>query len=59
MNIDMLLKKIIKDNHLTYNYKEYYFLRTSIVSFISYLADLDEISYDLIESDLLYCTKIK
>ena len=59
MNIDMLLKKIIKDNHLTYNYKEYYFLRTSIVSFISYLADLDEISYELIDSDLLYYTKIK
>ena len=59
MNIDALLKKIIKENELTYNYKEYYFFRTSLVTCISYLADLDEIDYTLEDSDLLYYTKIK
>lgn len=59
MNTETLLKKIIKENNLTYNYKEYYFFRTSLVSFISYLADLDEIDYELKDSDLLYYTKIK
>ena len=59
MNIEALLKKIIKENELTYNYKEYYFFRTSLVSFISYLADLDKIDYTLEDSDLLYYTKIK
>ena len=59
MNIENLLKKIIKENNLTYNYKEYYFFRTSLVSFISYLADLDEIDYELKDSDLLYYTKTK
>ena len=59
MNIETLLKKIIKENELTYNYKEYYFFRTSLVSFISYLADLDKIDYTLEDSDLLYYTKIK
>ena len=57
--VDTLLKKIIKENELTYNYKEYYFFRTSLVSFISYLADLDKINYKLEDSDLLYYTKIK
>lgn len=59
MNIEALLKKIIKENELTYNYKEYYFFRTSLVSFISYLADLELIDYKLQDSDLLYYTKIK
>lgn len=59
MNIETLLKKIIKENKLTYNYKEYYFFRTSLVSFISYLADLDQVDYKLQDSDLLYYTKIK
>ncbi|MBU5336069.1 MBL fold metallo-hydrolase [Intestinibacter bartlettii] len=59
MNIETLLKKIIKENELTYNYKEYYFFRTSLVSCISYLADLDKIDYTLEDSDLLYYTKIK
>ena len=59
MNVETLLKKIIKENELTYNYKEYYFFRTSLVSFISYLADLDKIDYKLEDSDLLYYTKIK
>lgn len=59
MNIETLLKKIIKENKLTYNYKEYYFFRTSVMAFISYLADLDKINYKVEESDLLYYTKIK
>ena len=59
MNIENLLKKIIEDNELVYNYKEYYFFRSSLVSFISYLADLDQIDYKLEDSDLLYYTKIK
>ena len=59
MNIDALLKKIIKDNNLVYNYKEYHFFRMSLVSCISYLADLDEIDYKLVDSDLYYYTKIK
>ena len=59
MNIETLLRKIIKENELTYNYKEYYFFRASLVSCISYLADLDDIDYTLQDSDLLYYTKIK
>lgn len=59
MNIEDLLRNIIEKNNLTYNYKEYYFYRSSLVSFISYLAELEEIDYKLINSGLLYYTKIK
>lgn len=59
MNTEDLLRNIIEKNNLTYNYKEYYFYRSSLVSFISYLAELEEIDYKLINSGLLYYTKIK
>ncbi|WP_455542434.1 MBL fold metallo-hydrolase [Intestinibacter sp.] len=59
MNIEVLLKKIIKENELTCNYKEYYFFRNSLVAFISYLADLDEVNYKIEDGDMLYYTKLK
>lgn len=59
MNIEALLSNIIRNNNLVYNYKEYYFYKSSLVSCISYLAEIDEVDYKLINSDLLYYTKIK
>lgn len=57
--LEELLKKIIIDNNLKCNYKEYHFFKSSLVSMISYLADLDEIDYILNDGELLYCTKKK
>lgn len=57
ITLEELLKKIIIDNNLKCNYKEYHFFKSSLVSMISYLADLDEIDYILNDGELLYCTK--
>lgn len=59
ITLEELLKKIIIDNNLKCNYKEYHFFKSSLVSMISYLADLDEIDYILNDGELLYCTKTK
>lgn len=59
IKLEELLKKIIMDNNLKCNYKEYHFFKSSLVSMISYLADLDEIDYILNDGELLYCTKKK
>ena len=59
ITLEELLKKIIIDNNLKCNYKEYHFFKSSLVSMISYLADLDEIDYILNDGELLYCTKKK
>lgn len=59
MTLEKLLKEIINSNKLSYNYKEYHYLKSSLVSLISYLADKDEIKYKLENGELLYYTKKK
>ena len=59
ITLESLLKNIIIDNDLKCNYKEYHFFKTSLISAISYLAELGEIDYLLKDGDLLYYTKIK
>lgn len=55
--LENLLKNIIKDNNLSCNYKEYHFFKSSLVSMISYLIDLDEVDYLLKDGEMLYYTK--
>lgn len=59
IGIDNLLKNIIIKNNLRNNYKEYHFFRSSLISVISYLADLDKIDYLLDNGQLYYYTKRK
>lgn len=59
ITLENLLSIIIKNNNLSYNYKEYHFLKSSLVSVISYLTYIDEISYILDGGQLLYYTKKK
>lgn len=54
MGIEALLKNIIVRNNLHCNYKEFYFYKSSLVSIISYLCDLDEVSYTIQDGELLY-----
>ena len=57
ITIDNILKNIINNNNLTCNYKEYYFFRSSIVSIISYLVDLNKIDYEIKDGEVLYYSK--
>lgn len=57
ITIDNILKNIINNNGLTCNYKEYYFFRSTIVSMISYLSDLNEIEYMIKQGEMLYYSK--
>ena len=57
ITIDNILKSIINDNGLTCNYKEYYSFRSTIVSMISYLSDLNEIEYVIKQGEMLYYSK--
>lgn len=57
ITVENILKNIIIDNNLSYNYKEYHFLKSSLISLISYLIDLDEVDYTLRDGELLYYTK--
>lgn len=59
MTLENLLKYIIQNNNLSNNYKEYHFLKSSLVSVISYLTYLEEIGYILEQGELLYYTKRK
>lgn len=59
MTLEKILKNIIKNNNLNSNYKEYQFLKSSLISVISYLEELREIGYILDEGELLYYTKKK
>lgn len=59
MTLESVLRELIKNNNLSYNYKEYHYLKSSLVSLISYLSDRDEISYLLEDGLLLYYTKKK
>ena len=58
-SLEILLKNIINNNNLSNNYKEYHFFKSSLVSVISYLVDLEEIGYILENGELLYYTKTK
>lgn len=55
--IDNILKNIIINNNLSCNYTEYHFFRSSIVSIISYLCDLDKVSYSIELGEMLYYSK--
>lgn len=57
--IENVLKQIIVNNNLSYNYKEYHFFKSSLISLISYLIDLHEVNYTLSDGELLYYTKSK
>jgi hypothetical protein len=59
IGIEKLLKNIILKNDLKYNYKEYHFFKSSLISVISYLSSLQEIDYILSQGELLYYTKRK
>lgn len=59
IGLENLLKNIIINNNLRYNYKEYYFYKSSLISVISYLIDLDQIDYIQSEGEVLYYTKKK
>ena len=57
MTIDNILKNIIINNSLSCNYTEYHYFRSSIVSIISYLCDLEEIDYSIELGEMLYYSK--
>ncbi|RDY24079.1 MBL fold metallo-hydrolase [Romboutsia maritimum] len=59
MSLEKILQRIIRSNNLSSNYKEYQFYKSSLISVISYLEELQEISYTLDEGELLYYTKKK
>lgn len=59
ITLENILKNIINNNKLSNNYKEYHFFKSSLVSLISHLIDLDEIMYKLSDGELLYYTKKK
>ena len=56
--IDDILKNILNNNsNLSCNYTQYYFFRSTIMSIISYLCDLDEIDYSIKLGEMLYYSK--
>jgi glyoxylase-like metal-dependent hydrolase (beta-lactamase superfamily II) len=55
--LENILKEIIINNNLSYNYKEYHNLKSSLVSMISYLSNEGEIDYILEGGSLLYKSK--
>lgn len=55
--IDNILKNIIINNNLSCNYTEYHFFRSSIVSIISYLCDLNQVDYSIQLGEMLYYSK--
>lgn len=57
ITIDNILKNIIINNNLSCNYTEYHFFRSSIVSIISYLCDLNQINYSIELGEMLYYSK--
>lgn len=57
ITIDNILKNIIINNNLSCNYKEYHFFRSSIVSIISYLSDLNQVDYSIELGEMLYYSK--
>lgn len=57
ITIDNILKNVINKNNLSCNYTEYHFFRSSIVSIISYLCDLDQVDYNIELGEMLYYSK--
>ena len=57
ITIDNILKNIIINNNLSCNYTEYHYFRSSIVSIISYLCDLNQIDYSIELGEVLYYCK--
>lgn len=55
--IDNILKNIIINNNLSCNYTEYHYFRSSIVSIISYLCDLNQVDYNIELGEMLYYSK--
>ena len=52
--VEKTLQKIILDNELNYNYKEYHYLKTSLIVVINYLVDKNLVTYTLKNGELLY-----
>ncbi|WP_455539741.1 MBL fold metallo-hydrolase [Terrisporobacter sp.] len=57
VTVDNILKSIINNNNLSCDYKEYYFFRSSILSIISYLCDLNLVDYSIEKGEMLYYSK--
>ena len=57
ITIDNILKNIINNNNLSCDYTEYYFFRSTIMSIISYLCDLDKVDYSIKLGEMLYYSK--
>ncbi|MGL5642768.1 MAG: MBL fold metallo-hydrolase, partial [Paraclostridium sp.] len=55
--LEFILKTILNDNELSYNYKEYHFFKSTLVGMMSYLIKLGEIDCYLKDGDALYYTK--
>lgn len=56
-SLESILKIILNENNLSYNYKEYHFFKSTLVGMISYLNKLGEIKYFTEDGDVLYYTK--
>ena len=57
ITIDNILKNIINNNNLYCNYTQYYFFRSTIISIISYLCDLNQVDYSIKLGEMLYYSK--
>lgn len=57
ISIDNILKNIIINNNLNCNYTEYHFFRSTILSIISYLCDLNQVDYVINLGEMLYYSK--
>lgn len=55
--LEFILKTILNNNELSYNYKEYHFFKSTIVGMMSYLIKLGEVDCYLKAGDVLYYTK--
>ncbi|MGL5711481.1 MAG: MBL fold metallo-hydrolase [Paraclostridium sp.] len=56
-SIEDILKSIINNNKLSCNYKEYHFFKSTTISMLSYLINLNEVDYIISNGELLYYTK--
>lgn len=54
---DKILKKLIINNNIKCNYKEYHFFKSSLVSLLTYLMNREEVDYIIEEGELLYFLK--
>lgn len=56
-SLESILKILLNENKLTYNYKEYNFFKSTLVGMISYLNNQEEIQYIVKDGEILYYTK--